>query len=279
MKKILSFTLVFLLLFGGVGFAQDLSNAQAEQYENKQFIYDLAEGGVLSQTTLMNLQESAAEYFKNHSVEFYVQVVDLDGQVDVREGLLSLVEQFNYNNLDEKGVILFIYDNNSGNYNLYVDNKLQDKMNYYMIYNFMSQFEDSLSNQNLDQSLNENIGRLLDYFVLATEATVASSQFEVNFEKAEELPTINFFSLRETFNEAEARNEEMVEEEDEEEFVEEETDNGSMMGSIIKFTVIILIVGLLVVGVIWFMKKRGEESTEIIYEEVEEIEDDEEYLD
>jgi hypothetical protein len=278
MKKILSFTLVFLLLFGGIGLAQDLSNTQTEQYENKQFVYDLTENKVLSQTTLRSLQESAVNYFSNHNVEFYVQIVDLNGEGKVREGLYSLVEQFNYNSLQEKGVVLFIYDNNSGNYKLYVDDKLQNKINYYMIYNFMTQFDKSLSYQNLDQSLNENIGRLLDYFVLATEATVGSSQFEVNFEKAKELPTIQFFSLNEVYNEAEMRNEQPVEKEPLE-IVEEDNNNGSMMGSIIKFTVIILLLILLVIGIVWFVKKRREESTEIIYEEVEEIEDDEEYLD
>jgi len=288
MKKTLYFTLIILLVFSGVVFAQNqpaseqVAQNQTEQYTNKQFVYDLTEGGVLSQSTLMNLQENATRYNQKHDVEFYTQVVSLNETTDLREGLLSLAEQFDEGSLGNKAVVLFIYDEMSGQYKLFIDDKLQNKLNYYMIYNFMSEFEQELGSNTLDQALNNKVERLMDYFMLATEATVAASQLEVNYEKAQSLNEIEFYNLNQAYQEAlnsqQQEQQEQVQEEPEQQ--EPYEDSGTSMVSIIIIIVIILLVILLIVGLIIFLKKRNEVSSdEIVYEEVEEIEDEEEYLD
>ena len=277
MKKILSFTLVFMLIFSGMVFAQNLSDTQSEQYENKQYVYDLTNSGVLSQMTVMNLQEKAVSYYNNHNVEFYTQVVGLGSENSMREGLSSLVKQFNPNTLNQKAVVLFVYDNNSGEYSLFIDNKLKEQLNYYMIYNFVSDLEEDLNYNNLDQSLNTNVGRVMDYFVLATKATVIVPQFEINYEKAESIPEIEFYNLEQVYDETQFANENMEEEINEPQ-VEEEKNSGFVSYVIIGMIVVLLIALLFLI--IWFIKrKRAEEEDEFIYEEVEEIEDDEEYLD
>jgi len=276
MKRTLCFTLMFLLIFSGIGFAQNVSETQEEQYQNKQYVYDLTNTGVLSQMTVMDLQKKAVNYFNNYQVEFYTQVVSLEKDMNMRKGLSSLVKQFDKNTLNKKAVVLFIYDNNSGQYSLFVDNKLKEQLNYYMIYNFISNLEDDLNYNNLDQSLNTNIGRLMDYFVLATEATVIVPQFEVNYEKAQSIPEIEFYNLNQVYDEAQFEPEPIEEEYNE---PVEEDSSSNFVSYVIIGMIIVLLIALLVL-IVWFIKKkRSEESTEIVYEEVEELEDEEEYLD
>ena len=279
MKKILYLTLVFMLLFSGVGLAQDATNNQVAEYENKQFVYDKTNNGVLSQMTMMDIQENAANYYKKHQVEFYTQVVTLEEGETLKDSLFSLTKTFSQSKLNNKAVVLFVFDENTGQYSLYIDNKLKEKLNYYMIYNFVSTLEEDLKYNNLEQSLGNNINRLMDYFVLATEAVVGSSQFEVNYEKAQSLEEIQFYNLSNVYEEAIKQESTVQEKETVETPEESEKEEQGSIFSYIVYGIIIILIILLIGGIIWFIKNKNNSSEEMIYEEVEEIEDEEEYLD
>jgi hypothetical protein len=266
MKKTLIVLSLLVLVVGLNGVA--LAQSQSTQADFN-FFQDFSGGQTLNKSVSDKIVKSAQKYYEKHNVEFYTIILPSGENAGFDQAVSQIVNSWEQSKLQNKTVNLFLVKPQTQEYKLYVDQNLRQKLSYFMIDKIITENITNVSDVNV--AFEKTVPRLIDYFVLATNATVGKSQFEIKQNEIKENPNIRLYSKNNYVKNTTEQEQNNVQEESE----QAEESSGFPLLTILFVGFGIVLVG----GVAYFIVQRRNEDEEEYYDEyeVEEVEEEEYY--